>query len=109
MGSGCGSGLPPDAAADLDAGERRQHPVEHHQVGAPLVDHEQRLLAVHGLTHFEAALLQVVAQQREQRRLVLDDQNVGLHGAVSVSSPAWWKGVTSPLGRSSSTGVPVTT
>ena len=57
-----------ELAADLEARKLRQHPVQQHQVGLGLGDAEQRLLPVRGLLDPEALLLQVVAQQGQQRR-----------------------------------------
>jgi len=62
-------------AADLEARELRQHPVQQDQVGPGLGDAQQGLLAIRGFLDPEALLLQVVAEQREQRHLVLDHQD----------------------------------
>ena len=65
----------PDAAADLDAGDQRQHPVEQHEIGLALGDLHECLLAVAGLADLEALLFEIVAQHRDERRLVFDDQD----------------------------------
>jgi hypothetical protein len=71
------------AAADLDAGEMRQHPVEQDEVGLVLAQ-MQRLLAVVRLGDAEALALEIVAQQADQRGLVLDDQDAcGFMAAAS--------------------------
>ena len=74
-----GRGLAAQLAADLDARHQRQHPVEQDEVGHVLLDRGQRLLAVIGHRDAKARLLEVVAQQFDQRRLVLDDQHARLH------------------------------
>ena len=74
----------PQLPADLDAGEQRQHPVEQHQVRLLLARQQQRLLAVARFGHAEAFALEVVAQQRHQRRLVLDHED---QSETSPSSP----------------------
>jgi hypothetical protein len=74
-----GLGPPPQPAAELQARELRQHPVEEDQVGRPLLDHGDRLLAVERLGDVEARRLQVVGEQLLERRLVLDDQDERLH------------------------------
>ena len=78
-----GVGAAPQPAADLEAGELRQHPVEQEQVGLPLLDQGHRLLAVERLGDGEAGRLQIVGEQLLQRRLVLDDQDQRLHGVVA--------------------------
>ena len=64
-------GASAQAAADLDAGQLRQHPVEQQNIRLALVDHHQRLLAVRGGGDLVAFLVEVVADQLDQRRLVL--------------------------------------
>ncbi len=66
------------AAADLDAGKLRQHPVEHHDIGPFLGGDQQRLLAVARFEHAIAFALQIVAQQRDQRGFVFDNQDCRL-------------------------------
>ena len=72
------------AAADLDAGKLRQHPVQHHQIGLFLGRDQKRLLAIAGFQHPVALALQIVAQQRDQGAFVFGNQDGGLaHAWVS--------------------------
>ena len=81
------SGLGPaaDAAADLDARQLGQHPVQQHQVRRALVDLEHPLLAVRGDDHAIALLLQIVLKQGRKRVLVFHHQDIRLHVGLSVS------------------------
>jgi len=72
-------GPAPDLAAHLDAGQERQHPVEKHEIDRALGEDGEALLAVLRLEHLEAFLLEIIAQQRDDRRFVLDHQNDRLH------------------------------
>ena len=63
------------AAADFDAGELRQHPVQQHQIGLFLGGDQQRFLAVLRFQHAIAFALQIVAQQGDQGAFVFGDQN----------------------------------
>ena len=72
------------AAADLDARQLRQHPVQHHQVGLLLGGDQQRFLAVAGFQHPVTFALQIVAQQGDQGAFVFGDQDGGFaHAWVS--------------------------
>ena len=72
------------AAADLDAGKLRQHPVQHHQIGLFLGRDQQRLLAIARFQHPIALALQIVAQQCDQGAFVFGNQDGGLaHAWVS--------------------------
>ena len=42
-----------EAAADLDAADALDHPVEHDHVGLHFVDEDQRFFAVAGAGHFD--------------------------------------------------------
>ena len=117
-GQVAGVGVAAELAADLDAGDQRQHPVEQHQVRAALVDRDQRLLAVHGGGDLEPLALEIVAQHGEQGFLVLDQQDQGFHGvsqgclalAVAASSGVMtMKLDESPFGRASPMRLPWTT
>ena len=57
----------PESAGSIQSSSTRS--------GRALGDAQQRFLAVGRLLHPEALLLQVVAQQRQQRRLVLDHED----------------------------------
>ena len=88
------------AAADLDAGELRQHPVEQDEIGLFLGGDQQRLLAVLRLEHAIAFALQIVAQQRDQRAFVFGDQDGRLQAHAFVSKGTLVSLVVSALGRS---------
>ena len=64
---------PPEPATHFDSGDQRQHPVEQHDVRLALGDLDKRLFAVASLANLEALFFEVVAQHRNQRRLILDD------------------------------------
>src|SRR6185437_5494984 len=49
----------------------------------PIGDCRERLLAVHRHGHLEAFFLEVIAEDFDQRRLVLDDQDVRLDSAAA--------------------------
>src|SRR5262249_546277 len=59
--------------------------VEQHEVGLLLARQQKRLLAVGRCGDAEALALQVVAQQRHQRRLVLDDEDEWVHRVASAA------------------------
>jgi hypothetical protein len=65
------------AAAELDAGQAGQHPVEQDQVGHAVADALHRLVAALGGDNAEAFGLEVVAQHQGEIGLVLDDQDGG--------------------------------
>ena len=98
----------PDTATHLDARDQRQHPIEENEIGFAFSDLDERLLPVAGFTDLKAFLLEVVAQQCDQRRLVFDHQNERLcHDRVSFGVTIS-RLETSPFGRTSSRGVPLT-
>src|SRR2546423_3872 len=99
---------PPNPAAHLDPGDERKHPVEQHDIGLALGDLDERLLAVGGFANLKAFFLEVVAQQHDERRFILDDQDDGLahsllRAGLTISRLDW-----SPFGRASVRGVPWT-
>ena len=96
------------AAADLDSRHARQHPVEHDEVGRVLLDEQQRLVAGLGAGDREALGLEVVGEHLALRRLVLDDEDLGLCRSAHETALPPMKEVRSPLGRSSSGISPVT-
>jgi len=61
----------------FDASELGQHPVEQNDVGLALRHLQQGILAIGRDCDLIAFLDQVVADQLDQRRLVLDDQRIG--------------------------------
>ena len=69
-------------AAQLDAGQARQHPVEHHQVGAALLQPSIGLVAARGGLNLVALGLEIVAEQHGERLFVLHDQDARVHGFV---------------------------
>ena len=66
--------LAPDLAADLDAGQRRQHPVQQHDIGLLFLDQIQRFLAVGGLGHAVALLFEIITQHGDKRGFVFDHE-----------------------------------
>jgi hypothetical protein len=62
----------PKTPAQLDAGDRRHHPVEHQQVGHGLAQPDLGLVAARHHLDLIAFGLEVVAQEDAQRLLVLD-------------------------------------
>ncbi len=95
------------APADLDAGRLRQHPIEQHQIGRPLIGGDHRFFAVHGDADLIAFLLKIVLEQFGQRRFVFDDQDVSGIGHVWFA-PQLMPGSLSARGRSESISSPVT-
>ena len=96
----------PQAAAQFDAGQARQHPVEHDQVGHPLLQPGVGVVAAADGFDIIAFGIEVVAQQRGQRFLVFHHQNARAHIAVSppvvslsVPGTVVAKVVMSPFGR----------
>ena len=81
-----GRRLPPQLAAQLEAGHVRQHPVQEHQIGRLLGDQRARLVGVIGLLDREAGALQVVGEQLLQGGLVLDHQDPRPHRAIDLMS-----------------------
>ena len=75
----------PDHPANLDPRKAGQHPVEHDQVGAFLVDHDQGFLTVHRGQRIETGALEVVPQHLHERRFVFNDQDQGFHLKPRVS------------------------
>ena len=76
-----------DAAAELDAGEAGQHPVEQHEVGHLLAQADLGLVAAGDAVDLVALGLEIVAQEQRQRLLVLDDQNAQVAIAQAPVSP----------------------
>ena len=69
-------------AADLDAADFRQHPVQQQQVRRALVEHDQRFLAVPGYADIVIFLAQIVEQELRYGFFVFCDQHIGLHGSA---------------------------
>ncbi len=97
-----------DLATNLDPRDQRQHPVEQYDVRPVLGDAHQRFFAIRGLADLETLLFEVVAQQGDERRLILDDQHERL-GHASVR-PGFGSSrlELSPFGRFCVSGVPCT-
>ncbi len=74
------------APAQLDARHAGQHPVEHDEVGALLLEEDERFLAGLGMRDAEALGLEIVAQHLGERRFVLDDENLSGHSDCPASS-----------------------
>ena len=74
---GSALGLRPRAqpAAELDAGQAGQHPVEHDEIGRGLAQRGVGLVAARDGLDLVALGFEIVAQQQRQRLLVLDDQD----------------------------------
>ncbi len=71
----------PQAAAQFDTGQARQHPVEHDQVGNAFLQPGIGIVAAADGFDVVAFGIEVVAQQRGQRFLVFDHQNACVHRA----------------------------
>ena len=69
-------------AGHVEAVELRQPEVEHHEVGVPPVDGLDRRATVDRRQDGEPGVLQVVAGEGDDLRLVVDDED-GLHRATS--------------------------
>jgi hypothetical protein len=67
------------AAAQLDAGQARQHPVQHDQVGHPLLQPGVGVVAAGNGFDIIAFGIEVVAQKRGERLLVFNHQNACVH------------------------------
>ncbi len=65
------------APAQLDAGDARQHPVEHDQIGRALGDGHFGLIAAMDDIDFIAFCFEVIAQEERERLFVLDNQDFG--------------------------------
>src|SRR5207248_3134251 len=103
-----GRGGAAQSPTHFDPRDIRQHPVEQYRDGFCLGDAQQRLFAVHRFRDREALLLEVVAQQGDERRLILDDQDERFHCGLNRSGATTTKLDLSPLGRTCSSGVPCT-
>ena len=77
-----------DAAAELDARQARQHPVEQHEIGHLLAQADLGLVAARDAVDLVALGFEIVAQEQRQRLLVLDDQNARCPCRRSVSVSA---------------------
>ena len=116
IGSWLGLRTRPQPADQLDAGQARQHPVDHREIGRALLELEIGLVAAHRGFDGIALRLEIVAEQQRERLLVLDDQNSRRHSALETARGAIGhnrKGtrvvlVLSPFGRSSGRGLPST-
>ena len=97
-----------DLAADFDAGNQRQHPIEQHDVGFALGNAHQRLFAVARLGDLETVLFEIVAQQGDERRLVFDDQDERAGHAWVRPGDTISRDELSPFGRFWVNGVPCT-
>ena len=78
----------PQPAAQFDAGQAGQHPVEHDEIGRGLPQPRVGLVAAGDGVDLVAFGFEIVAQQRGQRLLVLDDQDVGSHPGLLFISAA---------------------
>ena len=84
--------LGPQAPADLEPVELRQHDVEHHEIDSLVREARERLLAVTGLDHAEALAFQRIGAELLDGVLVVDEEDgggvghpEGLPGARRVS------------------------
>ena len=96
------------AAADFDAGELRQHPVQQHKIGLFFAGDEQGFLAVLASSNAIAFAFEIVAQQRDKGAFVFGDQNGRLQGHALCSKGTVVSLVTSALGRSVARWSPLT-
>ena len=80
--------LAPQDAADLQPIDCRQHEVQDHQVRAFCARERDCLVTIAGSDDVIAFALEVVLQRRDQRRLIVDDED-GLAGCIheSIISP----------------------
>src|SRR3972149_5971694 len=78
-------------AAQLDAGQAGQHPVEHHQIGRALLQPRVGLVAAGGGFDLVAFRLEIIAEQHGERLLVLDDQDACAHAT------SFWRMILSAL------------
>ena len=78
-------GLRSQAAAQLNAGNLRQHPVEDNQIRPLLGNQDLGLFPALSMRDAEAFCLQIVAQHLGERLLVLDDQDTCSH-ALTISA-----------------------
>ena len=79
-------------AADFEARDARQHPVEDHEVGRILGQPQLGLVAALDILDHIAFRLEIVAEQQRQIRFVLDDQNArrGRGPGTDMSLRAWF-------------------
>ena len=103
----------PQPPAELDAGDRRHHPVEHEKVGSVLLQPDLGLVAARDDLDLVALGLQIVAQEHAERLLVFhhhdlrrDHLGTSLPVAYSASTAS---AVSSSLGRFTGSCSPVTT
>src|SRR5215216_2589656 len=81
-------GLRPRAqpAAQLDARQAGQHPVEQNEIGHALGEFQLRFVAARGSLHRVAFRLEVVAKQQRERLLVFHDQDAGSAGRAQAAN-----------------------
>ena len=76
----------PQPTAQFDAGEARQHPVQHHEIGNAFLQPRIGIVAAHHDFDVIAFGVEVVTQQRRQRFLVFDYKNACVHLLLSITS-----------------------
>jgi hypothetical protein len=110
-----GGRLLAQAPAQLDAGQAGQHPVEDQQVGHGLAQARLGLVAVHHGLDRIACGLEVVAQQLDERLVVLHDHQARGHGSCGLRQVGGGRRLgsmaaeSSPFGRSAIKVSPVIT
>src|SRR4249919_2359354 len=89
------------AAAQFDARQSRQHPVEHYEIGRALLQTRVRFIPAGGSLDLVAFRLEVVTEQHGERLLVLYDQYARVHAKTFYLSPVRSAAivVVSPFGR----------
>jgi hypothetical protein len=109
IGNLLGLGTRAQAAADLDAGNARQHPVEDDEIGHIFADARFRVVAAVDDIHVETFAFEIVAQQEIERLLVLDNHDARFHGSrPQLGRLILAMLVVSSFGRSSVSGSPMT-
>ena len=76
------TGFPPQRPADVQSVQARQQQVQHNQVGAATPGFSQAGDAIPGAEHAKAGVLQVIARQLNNARLIVYDQDQLIHGFI---------------------------
>src|SRR3954452_22106536 len=78
-------GARPEPAAEFDAGDAGQHPVQQDEVGRALFQPDFRLVAAGDGFDQKTLLFEVVAEEERQGLLVLHNEDADAHSAVSAA------------------------
>ena len=96
------------ASAEFDARHPGEHPIEYHEIEGAFRQQQVAFLAACGGGDVESTRPEVVIKQCDERRIVFNDEDLGGHGHHRAEDVNTVEAVSSPLGRSSTSTLPVT-